>query len=180
MFSLLFHQTAIIGILVLLTTFIFVGFKKKTYIFYLSIIFILYLFRVDRYTASIDFINLLQISESKDESIYGSYISQVQSNSFYSARILLLFVKLFIVVSIDFQNPIFKKILNIVIIGLTLLVFGGSFPAFTRVTDFFIIFSFPLFYLSILHTKQVSQQNLIFIFFIFSDVFICLRSIGIF
>jgi hypothetical protein len=179
MFSLLFHQTAIIGILVLITNF-FAGFKKKTYIIYLGIIFILYLFRVDKYFASIDLNSIFELSERKDENIYGSYISKEQSSSSYSIRILFLFVKLFIVVLVEFQSAILKRILNTVIFGLSLLVFGSSFLAFTRVADYFIIFSFPLFYLSIFQIKKVSDQNLFFIFFIVTEVFICLNSIAIF
>jgi hypothetical protein len=123
---------------------------------------------------------MFELSSDKAENIYGSYLSIKTDSAGYSFRILFLFLKLFIILKFSDLPVFFRKILNINIVGLLILVLGASLPSFTRVSDYFILFSFPLFYIFLLQIKQPRTRNFLFAIFVFTEIIISLRAINIF
>jgi hypothetical protein len=178
--SLFFHQTAFLGIIVLLCTYLPSKISiKKYYILLLSLL-LLYILRVDSFVSSFNFIRLFELSSDKSENIFGAYLSIERDIANYSFRILLLFLKLFVILKFTDLHGFFRKILNINIVGVLILVLGASLPAFTRVSDYFLIFSFPLFYIFLLQIKKTRTRNFLFTTFVCTEIIISLRAINIF
>ena len=177
--SLLFHQTAILGLFVILVSFISTNISKKKYLTILFILLILYIFQISKFMSTIDFNSLLGFSNKKNENIFGSYLANESAYGGYSFRTAVFLINTGVIILINSKNFVVRKLLNIVLFGVTLLVIFGSIQAFERATDFFIIFSFILYYLTLNGMQNLQKKYSFFIWIVITETIFFMRLVGL-
>jgi hypothetical protein len=150
--SIAFHQTALIGIIAILFTFIKFKTKKSMYYFIWLVLGLIYMSKIWIYFAPL-ISNYVQIylfaTESKTMSLFSEYLDIEIFFYSYSYMVLIMLVNFFISIRYIKETDAFRSLLNISLFGLTLLVLFGSITIFSRVTDFFTVFNFLLFYFAL-------------------------------
>lgn len=156
--SIFFHRSAILGVFLILSYIILPILSKKQYLILWFFILIIYLSRLDRYLSDLNINNLLGLSVSKDESLFGSYLANDYMITRYPLRTLylILITPIFIIIN---KNEMFKLI-NIFLIGLLFQSLFQGLPAFGRATDFFIFFSVIISFLTYININNYLTKQL--------------------
>ena len=150
-----FHATMLIGALVVIIIYSKIFFSKNTYLWIWFSIGIIYFFNVtDRLGSSafsfVTSLNELSLLATKMSSYDGNVVQQIGgiSNKFVFYWVMALFLILH-----NFNSRIFIKLLNVYLIGLFIFALLRSVILIERVTDFFLIFSFIIYYLFLIMQK---------------------------
>ncbi len=177
--SILFHQTAILGLLVISIFFIKNEISKKVYYVYLFILLFFYVFKVDTIITSAfsdRMTNFLMGNDIIGGSKFIGYLGAGRIvSSEYSIRLLVLMFNIFISVYYKLPSKTYNTLLNINIVGVSISVFLGNIMASSRVSDFFLFFSFSLFYFVLINIKNLKIRYLFFLWIVFTNLFFVLR-----
>ncbi len=148
--SILFHSTAILGLIIILIIFFS---QKQSFKFYFILLFVIAVFYylnltsrlggvVFNFIASLNAFTLL----SDKLSNYGGSQSLFAAEGI-SMKFVFYWFMSFVLLFNDNQSKLYYKLFNIYILGLALFAILRSVLLVERVTDYFLLFSFLLFYL---------------------------------
>lgn len=151
----LFHSTAIIGFLIILVLFSKIKFSQKTYLGFWFFIGIIYFTNFSTWLGNTVFSFMLSLNEitvlaSKLSSYEGNVIHEIDG---VSMKFLFFWIMSFFLIFFRFKSSIYYKYLNIYLIGLLIFGLFRSILLIERVTDFFLLFSFVIFYLFLIVQK---------------------------
>jgi hypothetical protein len=165
--SFFFHYTAVFSVGILFFAFTEFTFKKATYSKFLSIVFLLYLFKrfnvisiiVSNFLFDTFYSGFIGISSDK----INTYLGNATGNlSEYSLSIIANFIFSFFAILLSDNTDKFQhKLLQINIFAISLLSFLAGIQALTRVMDYYLIFNILLFY-TVLFNKKVTMMKLAF------------------
>jgi hypothetical protein len=159
--SLFFHRSAILSIILALSIIFIPTLSRKQYMIIWAIILFIYIFRINELFINTDFNRILGLSQSKDESLFGAYLSNEFVISRYSIRNLYLILILPFFIYLNNNNTF--KLLNLFIIGLFIQILFQGIPALGRATDYFIFFSVILSLFVYINIQKLVYKN----FFLF-------------
>lgn len=159
--SLFFHRSAILSIIIALSIIFIPTLSRKQYMIIWAIILFIYIFRMNELFINTDFNRMLGLSQSKDESLFGAYLSNEFVISRYSLRNLYLILILPFFIYLNNNNTF--KLLNLFIIGLFIQILFQGIPALGRATDYFIFFSVILSLFVYINIQKLVYKN----FFLF-------------
>ena len=176
--SLLFHRSAIIGIIpwqiILWSRPARKGLYIGAWVFMISF----YLLRLDKYVVALDLNSLLGLSENKDESLFGSYWvrNEVWADR-YSFRILFYIIVYGFLLLVPNRNQIHCKIFNLQTLGMVAMAIFGNMNAAARIVDFSILFTPILVYMGLKHIREKFMRAALFSAFLALDLTFTLRLI---
>lgn len=151
LFSISFHTTGLIGIIILLTVLFTKQYSNKFYITILSIIGLFYFLNI---TSRLGGVVFSYISSLNTLTMLSNKLSNYGGESlFMSEGISMKFVFYWIMAIVMLFNvngsPKFYRLYNVYIVGLLIFSLMRSVLLIERVTDYFLMFSFILFYVFI-------------------------------
>ena len=161
----LFHSTAIIGFLIILFLFSKIKFSKKTYLGIWFFIGIIYFTNFSTWLGNTVFSFMLSLNEitvlaTKLSSYEGNVIHEIQG---VSMKFVFFWIMAFVLILKGLSSEIYYKYLNVYLTGLALFGLFRSVLLIERVTDFFLLFSFVIFYLFLL----MQNKYMFWLFYIF-------------
>jgi hypothetical protein len=173
--SVSFHQSALIGIIGYLVIIISRKVSSKSYIIWLIVIISLYFIRIDLllYNFIVTFIleNNLFVGNR-----FIFYITNIKFNEGISFRFLLNFIVVIFLIFTKVNKPnYYHDLLNIYMIGMTIVAFFSSFIWIERLSDFLIATNFILITLALNNLKDKYLKLLIILFIVSLNLTFILR-----
>ncbi|WP_255645270.1 EpsG family protein [Flavobacterium ammonificans] len=171
-----FHVTILIGILVILIMSSNKKFTKKTYLYTWFFIGVVYFTNLasnlgDTTFSLINTINNLTNTVSKISSYEGNVVNEGNG---IAAKFIFFWIMAFVLILHSLQSKIYYKLLNVYLVGLLLFALFRSVILIERVTDFFLFFSFVIFYFYLITLR--TYKFWLFLFpIIFIQLFFILR-----
>lgn len=159
--SYFFHATAVLGVLVILIILFSKRLSKKTYIWIFSIIGVIYFLNLTSRLggsvfAFISSLNALTMFSSKLTGYEGDSYSKIFFSEGISMKFIFYWFMSFVLILNRSPSKIYYKYLHVYLAGLAVFALFRSVLFVERVTDFFLLFSFVLFFLFLL--KQVNVK----------------------
>lgn len=150
-----FHATMLIGFFVVFILFSNKRFSKKRYLWIWFIIGFIYFSNFSTWLGNSAFsfiasLNELTLLASKMSSYEGNV---VQETGGISNKFVFYWIMAFVLIFYSFSSKIYYKLLNVYLIGLAIFALFRSVILIERVTDYFLIFSFLIFYLFLIMQK---------------------------
>jgi hypothetical protein len=150
-----FHATMLIGVFVVLIMFSKLKFSYKAYLWIWFVIGFVYFSNLSTWLGNSVFsfvasLNELTLLASKMSSYEGNVVQEIGG---ISNKFVFYWIMAFVLIFNSFSSTIYFKILNVYLIGLLIFALFRSVILIERVTDYFLLFSFLIFYLFLLMQK---------------------------
>lgn len=150
-----FHSTAIFGFLIILILLSDFKFSKKNYLWIWFLIGIIYFTNFSTWLANSVFSFMLTLNEvtvlaTKLSSYEGNVTQEIEG---VSMKFMFFWIMSFFLIFYSINSKIYLKYLNVYLIGLLIFGLFRSILLIERVTDFFLLFSFVIFYLFLIMQK---------------------------
>jgi hypothetical protein len=163
--SCFFHSTALIGFLIILILFSKIRLKKKKYLWIWLFIGLIYFTNFSTWLGNTVFsfmasLNELTLVASKLSSYDGDVIHEIDG---VSMKFVFFWIMAFVLIFEGRSGEIYNKYLNVYLLGLVIFGLFRSVLLIERVTDFFLLFSFVIFYLFLL----MQNKYMFWLFYIF-------------
>ncbi|MDX6182203.1 EpsG family protein [Flavobacterium sp. Fl-77] len=150
-----FHATMLLGIFVVLIMFINKSFPQKRYLWICFIIGFVYFSNLSTLLSISVFsfitsLNELTVLASKMSSYEGNVVQEVGG---ISNKFVFYWVMAFVLIFYSSSSKIYFKLLNVYLVGLAIFALFRSVILIERVTDYFLTFSFIIFYIFLITQK---------------------------
>lgn len=171
-----FHSTSLIGILIVVLLSLRVKFEKKTYLIIWFLIGLVYFTNFSAWLGNSVFSFMLSLNEltilaTKLSSYDGNVVQELQG---VSMKFVFFWIMGLLLILENVKSEIYNKYLNVYLTGLVLFALFRSVLLIERVTDYFLLFSFVIFYLYLIVQKP-HKFWLIYIFLIATQLVFVLR-----
>lgn len=156
--SVLFHTTAILGFIIVLIIFFS---KKQSFKFYVILLFAIAVFYFLNITSRLGGVVFNVIISLNAFTLLSDKLSNYAgSQSLFAAegismKFVFYWFMSFVLLFNDNQSKLYYKLFNVYIIGLAVFAILRSVLLVERVTDYFLLFSFILFYLYLIRQKSI-------------------------
>jgi len=147
--SYFFHSTALIGFLVVAILLLKISFTKMTYVYIWLFIGLTYFSNLSKWLANSVFSFVASLNEL---AVMAARISAYEDSLFdgvggISMKFMFFWCMGLLLILNGFSSKIYSKYLNVYLVGLAIFALFRSALLVERVTDYFLFFSFVVFYL---------------------------------
>ena len=151
----LFHSTAIIGGGIIIILFSKIKFSKEIYLWIWFFIGLIYFTNFSTWLANTVFTFMLTLN---NVTVLATKLSNYDGNVIYQGggiamKFMFYWVMAFFLIIYSLSSSIYFKIINVYLIGLLIFALFRSVLLVERVTDYFLLFSFIIFYLFLIMQK---------------------------
>lgn len=174
--SCLFHATALIGIFILLILCLNINFSIKSYFLGCLLIGLLYLFNLFPLLGNVVFSFIASLNEL---AFLASKLSPYEGDVLYDAdaerisfKFCFFLIMAFVLILFKIKSKIYFKILNVYLLGLAIFAIFRSVLLIERVTDYFLIFSFIIFYLFLIMQRPFKSWMYFVLIIILQLIFV--------